>query len=217
MVGMPSYGPCMTRPAMLTAATVAALMTLASALAGCGAADHGSGPGASSPAPSIDAAHAGIPAGAVVGATTTPDDGPTVTDGSSSASPTSSVSTHRFGSWFHYGNGLWVKVDPPRPFTPSGWVKRQPGTPTLFPVQVRNNTGGVWNPSQLHVRLQSGLRPATQIFDYEKSVVARPEQRLADKGTVSFAVGYWVTDPSQLIVDFAPGFGYDSALVTSGR
>lgn len=116
----------------------------------------------------------------------------------------------RFGRWFHYGSGLWVKVGHAKAFTPSDWVQPAAGQPMHFTVEVRNRTGSEWNPSQLHIRLQSGLAPAMAIFDHEKGVVARPEERLPDRRSVRFKVGFWVTDPDQLALEFAPGFGYQA-------
>jgi hypothetical protein len=89
-----------------------------------------------------------------------------------------------------------------------------PGRPMQFTIVVLNKTGELWNPSQLHVRLTSGFQPAVQIYDADQGIVARPRRRLHDGASVRFAVGYWVPDPRHLTLEFEPGFGYASTVIT---
>ena len=117
------------------------------------------------------------------------------------------------GKTFSYKAGLRVRIGKPEPFQPSAWVKQAPGVPLAFTVVVLNRTGEVWNPSQLHVRLQAGFRPAVQIYDAENGIVARPEQRLADGRSVRFRVAYWAPQQSRLTLEFSPGFGYQPTVV----
>lgn len=119
----------------------------------------------------------------------------------------------RLGRWFSYETGLRVRIGRPERFQPSSWIERQPGIPLAFSVVVVNRTGEEWNPSQLHVRLQSGFTPATQIYDAEQRIVARPERRLADGRTARFRVAYWVPEQRLLTVEFSPGPGYQPILV----
>ena len=172
---------------------VAALVAMSSALAtGCSTADPSGGP--TSAGPTL-AAVSEVPA-----AETTPSE-PAGRD-------------PRFGHRFAYASGLRVRIAEPKSFRPSAWIERLPGTPTRFVVVVDNKTGEEWNPSQLHVTLQSGFTSAPQIYDAEQGIVARPEARVRDGRSVTFSVGYWVTDPDDLTMEFAPGFGYQSTVVT---
>lgn len=121
--------------------------------------------------------------------------------------------TPTLGKWFSYKTGLRVRIGKPERIQPSPWIEREPGIPLAFTVDVLNRTGEEWNPSQLHVRLQSGFTPATQIYDAEEGIVARPEHRLADGRSVRFQVAYWAPHESRLTLDFSPGFGYQPTLV----
>jgi len=114
-----------------------------------------------------------------------------------------------FGKTFTYTGGITVRIEEPERFTPSAWVKPLAGTPMRFQVTLRNTTAEEFNPSQLHVTLRSTFAEAVQIFDYEQGVVARPEDRLKPGRTVRFAVGYWVSDPQDMVMEFAPGFEYE--------
>ncbi|HCB03896.1 MAG TPA: hypothetical protein DEQ43_06555 [Nocardioides bacterium] len=131
------------------------------------------------------------------------------------STPTPSARAPKFDRPFTYAAGLRVKVSAPEPFTPSPWVVPEPGTPLRFDVVVQNHTGKEWNPSQLHLKLTSGFQPAPQIYDAEKGVVARPEDRLPDRGIVRFSVGYWVTDETELALELSPGFGYQAVTISS--
>lgn len=117
------------------------------------------------------------------------------------------------GEGFAYTAGLRVRIGKPERFRPSPWIEREAGVPLAFPITVLNRTGEEWNPSQLHVRLQSGFQPAIQIYDAEKGIVARPERRLRDGGLINFRVAYWVPERSRLTLEFSPGFGYQPTLV----
>jgi hypothetical protein len=169
------------------------LPVVALSAAGCGG-DSGSG-GPDEAGPTIAVA-AGAPAPAP---SATPEATP-------SAAP-------RLGKGFAYRTGLRVRIGKPERFRPSPWIEREPGVPLAFTVVVLNRTGEEWNPSQLHVRLQTGFQPATQIYDAEKGIVARPEERLADGRSVTFRVAYWAPARSHLTVEFAPGFGYQPTVV----
>ncbi|WP_244928681.1 hypothetical protein [Nocardioides sp. W7] len=181
-------------------AALLAIASIALTTAGCADAD----PGATAPGPGIDAATAGLPE-----TSTAPT--PATTTGATGDAP---APAPRFGRTFRYGGGLAVTVAEPEPFRPSAWVQRQAGTPMRFEITVRNRTGDTWNPSQLHVRLLSAFTPATPIFDHDSQVLARPEERLADRGTVTFSVGFWVGDAEQLALELAPGFGYQPITVS---
>ena len=126
----------------------------------------------------------------------------------------SATESPRFGETFRYAGGLAVTVGTPEPFRPAPWVEPRPGTAMRLQVTVRNRTGTEWKPSQLHVRLLAAFAPATQIFDYDSDVVARPEHRVPPGRSVTFWVGYWVPDTESLAVVFSPGFGYQDITVT---
>jgi hypothetical protein len=182
----------MQRPDLAARAVVLALAL--TSVAGCT-----SGSGAGGPS------HAG-PTLAVVADTPAPAEAPSAT-----ARPQTKL---RFGKTFTYAAGLRVRIGKPEPFRPSPWVERMPGRPTRFTIIVVNNTGEIWNPSQLHVRLTSGFQPAVQVYDADKGIVARPEHRLREGKAVRFDVGYWVPDLRHLTLEFEPGFGYASSVIT---
>lgn len=202
----------MSNPGALAVALAAALL----AAAGCGAAGSTTGPGASSPAPSINASQAGIPPGATLGAVTHRNQTSRTAAPPVPSSPADTTPRH-FGTWFHYRNGLSVKVSAPHGFTPSPWAKRSPGTPIVFRVAVRNQTGSTWNPRALHVHLVSGLTRDVQLFDRSQGVVARPRRPLQNGHEVNFLVGFWVTQPAPPQLLFEPGLGYEDAVVTPRR
>jgi hypothetical protein len=185
-----------TVPAMLRSRPVAflALAVLAGSAAGCGVDSAAGGPSEAGPtlAMAADASR------------------PPVT---SAIPPERARATPALGKWFSYKTGLRVRIGSPERFRPSSWIEREPGVPLAFTVEVVNRTGEEWNPSQLHVRLQSGFTPAIQIYDAEKGIVARPEQRLADGRSLRFRVAYWAPQQSRLTLELSPGFGYQPTLV----
>jgi hypothetical protein len=191
------------------AAAALCVAVLCVALTACGG-DGGSDVAADGPSPQP----------ATGSATGAPSSTPTAAAATAPSSSPGGAATEvpeaaRFGKSFTYAGGLTVRVDPPEQFLPSKWVERVEGTPMRFSVTIGNDTGEEFNPSQLHLRLRSTYAEAAQIFDQEQGVVARPENRLRDGRTVRFTVGYWVTDPDDLVLEFAPGFDYASTSVTS--
>ena len=171
------------------------LPALALSSAGCGSDGETGGPTEAGPTLALAADTAATPVAAP-----TPEE-------TARATPT-------LGKRFTYRSGLRVRIGKAEGFRPSPWIEREPGAVALaFTVVVVNRTGEEWNPSQLHVRLSSGFTRATQIYDAEKGIVARPEERLADRGTVRFRVAYWVPEGGDVTVEFAPGFGYEPTVV----
>ncbi len=177
---------------------------LAVAAGGCGAAD----PSASAAEPGQAAATAGLPSAAPTTGSADPAPDPTATPSDSA------TESPRFGETFRYAGGLAVTVGAPEPFRPAPWVEPGRGPPCGSRSRCATGPGTEWKPSQLHVRLLAAFAPATQIFDYDSDVVARPEHRVPHGRSVTFWVGYWVPDTESLAVVFSPGFGYQDITVT---
>jgi hypothetical protein len=171
-----------------------ALAVLAGSAAGCGGDPEAGGPSEAGPTIAVAADPSRPPV-------------------TSAIPPERERVTPALGKWFSYKTGLRVRIGSPARFRPSPWIEREPGVPLSFTVDVLNRTGEEWNPSQLHVRLQSGFTPSIQIYDAEQGIVARPEERVPAGRSVQFRVAYWAPEQSRLTVEFSPGFGYQSTVV----
>ena len=184
---------------ILTALVATAVLALSAS--GRGTSDSS----ANAAEPRLDAATAGLPSASPPADATEP-----------AASPTAgeTASRPRFGETFRYGGGLAVTVAEPESFRPAPWVDRRPGTPVRFEITVRNQTGDEWNPSQLHVRLLAAFAPATQIFDYDNDVIARPEGRVPDGKSAKLPGGLLGTGHRAACDRVSPGFGYQSITVS---
>lgn len=121
-----------------------------------------------------------------------------------------------FGDTFEWDNGLSVTVSPGTPFTPSEYSAEDPASPHLgFTVTVLNNTGETYDPTLFLVSAQSGTTEATQIFDSANGFEGTPTTGVLDGRESTFAVGFGVADPADVVMEVSPGFDYEPALFTT--
>lgn len=178
--------------------TVAALITAATAavsLSGC----------TSTPATPADSVSAGSnhPAES---ATPTP-----------AASTPASDGTAPFGTAYTWADGLSVTISKPTAYTPSssaaGTVDGQ--SSVVLTVTVVNGTDQPFDLGMASISAQSGNTEASQIYDSAKGLESSPMTKLLAGRESTYKVAFSVTDPKDLVVEFAPDFTHESVLFTS--
>lgn len=123
----------------------------------------------------------------------------------------------RFGETYEWTNGLQVSVSAPTPFTPGEYAAAEAAAAYLsFTVTVVNNTGGLYDPSLLFTSVQSGSRDGDQVFDSANGFNGSPGTGLLNGRTLTFVLGYGVSDPADTVLEVTPGFDYEAAYFTTG-
>lgn len=110
-----------------------------------------------------------------------------------------------FGQAYTWDNGLTVTIGVPTPFEPSefAYVDGE-GTPMRFDVTVVNGTGANYEPGIDYITVQSGSTEAIDIFDVDQ-LGDTPSTVLLDGREAQYSVGFLVSDPADLVLEFQPG------------
>jgi hypothetical protein len=126
--------------------------------------------------------------------------------------------TAPFGETIVYEDGLEVSVAAPAAFAPSEWSAGGEGYPAhvRFDVTITNGTDAPFDPSMVFLTASSAGTEADQVFDSEGGLDGGPMTTVLPGQSVTFAAGFGVTDPADLLVQVAPGpFEYDDALFST--
>lgn len=120
-----------------------------------------------------------------------------------------------FGDAARFADGLAVTVAAPQPFTPSdvssGWIPGQQAA--TFAITITNGSQQAYDPSLLIVSVRSGANEESQIFD--KGLDGTPSTAVLPGQSVTFPVGFTMSNPGAVVVQVTPGFQYTNALFTN--
>lgn len=114
-----------------------------------------------------------------------------------------------FGQTFKYDDGLAVTVSKPKNFKPSeyAFTSEDWAGYKKFKITVVNNTGETVDVSLFYVTMQSGNEEAEQVFDGENGLDGAPSTKLLDGRESTFAVGFGVADPDDMVMEVSPDLG----------
>ena len=122
----------------------------------------------------------------------------------------------QFGQVYTWDDGLEVTVAAGVPFTPSEYAVSTPSPAYLsFTITISNKTGKAYDPTLFNVSAQSGGKEAESIYDSDNGLTGSPTTTVLDGRDATFAVGFGVADPADVVLEISPGFDYDSALFAS--
>lgn len=131
--------------------------------------------------------------------------------------PVPSSTTKHFGDAVRFTDGLAVTVAAPQPFTPSDTAAGvTPGQQAAtFAVTVTNGSQQNYDPSEFIISVRSGQTEENQIFDTARGLEGSPSTAVLPGQSVTFPVGFTVSDPASVVVQVTPGFQYNAALFTN--
>ncbi|WP_136517791.1 hypothetical protein [Cellulomonas telluris] len=127
--------------------------------------------------------------------------------------------TTTFGSTYTYDTGLAVTVAAPEPFEPSDTADAgATGEHLRFAVTITNGTPEPWTPTFFETSAASGGIRGTPVFDSVAGLLGIPPQEpLPPGGSVTFDLGYTVSDPETVVLEVtAGGVGYEEFTVGAG-
>lgn len=124
----------------------------------------------------------------------------------------------RFGETHTYEDGVAVTVSLPQPYTPSGTAsvgEPRPPAFVVFDITVTNGSQANYDPALFSASLQSGSTEAAMVFDSANNIGGTPTTTVLPGRDVVFRIAFGVTDPSDLVMEVAPGYEYEAAIFTS--
>lgn len=122
----------------------------------------------------------------------------------------------KFGETFTYENGVSLTVGTPEPFTPSEYAAADEA-PAYLKMTLTIVNGGTENldPAGWYGTMQSGNVEASKVYDSEQ-LGDEPSTTILPGREATFAVGYGVMDPADLVFEVTAGmFEYDDVIFTS--
>ena len=133
------------------------------------------------------------------------------------AIPTATDTVSHFGSsGYTWEDGLLVTVSAPVEFTPSESAAGGKGLAAVkFTVTITNNTSKSYDPAMFTTSAQSGTQEADSIYDIDNNLGGSPHTALLPGRTVTFDVGFGVSDPKDVVLQVTPGFDYTPAMFQS--
>ena len=119
---------------------------------------------------------------------------------------------HAFGDTVTYKDGLAITVSAPTPYTPSSTAAGADQAANIqFTITVQNGTAKNYDPL-LFPTVSSNGTEASSISDIENKVGLPPTTAVPAGGSITYVAAFSVADPSKLVFDITPGFGYDEAI-----
>jgi hypothetical protein len=128
--------------------------------------------------------------------------------------------TAGFGETVAYEDGLELVVGAPADFKPSEWAAGAEDASNFvrFDVTITNGTDEPFDPSGVFLTASSGGSEGSQIFDSESGLDGGPMTSVLPGQSVTFPVAFGVADPSDLLVQVAPGpWDYEDALFSNAE
>jgi hypothetical protein len=139
---------------------------------------------------------------------TTPVDEPTETE-------TPEDTTVKFGRTFTWENGLSATISAPKPYKPTDTAAGTEGFKYFvqFTVTIVNKTGAPFDPDATNHTVQSADVEGSRIFDSSSSLDT-PSTKVLNGRQTKYKVAFGVTNPKDIVFEFAPGYEYNSAIWT---
>lgn len=156
-------------------------------------------------------------AGANRPAETAPESSPTASEPPEEPSPADDPLAGVFGEPVAYDDGVQMTVGPPQPYEPTdtAFITTEGGTPLQFQVTVVNGGTERLDPFGITLSVQSTNVEAEEIFDTEGGLNGPPTTAILPGREATFAVGFVVADPADIVMQGSPGFLYDPAFWTT--
>ena len=121
----------------------------------------------------------------------------------------------KFGKAFTWENGLSATVSAPKPYKPTDSAAGTEGFKYFvqFTVTVVNKTGAAFDPDATNHTVQSADVEGSRIFDASSSLDT-PSTKVLNGRQTKYKVAFGVTNPKDIVFEFAPGYEYNSAIWT---
>ncbi len=128
-----------------------------------------------------------------------------------SAGPAASTN-YSFGDTVTYKDGLAITVSAPTPYTPSDSAAGADQAANIqFTITLKNGTTKNYDPL-LYPTVSSNGTEASSITDIGNKVGLAPTTAVPAGQSITFVTAFSVADPTKLVLDISPGFGYDEAV-----
>jgi hypothetical protein len=130
--------------------------------------------------------------------------------------PTEDDTTVKFGKAYTWENGVSTTVSAPKSYNSSG--SGMGGEKFKYAVQftitIVNKSGKAFDPTGANATVQSADVEADEIFDSANGFSGAPDTKVLNGRQSKFKVAFGVTNPKDVVVEFSPGFEYNSAIWT---
>jgi hypothetical protein len=117
------------------------------------------------------------------------------------------------GDTASWDDGLEVTVGKPQELTPSEtaleFMTAQHPHYLKFPIRVVNGTSAPYDASAFLISVQSSNQEGEVVFDTESGLEGGPMTAVLPGRETEFFYGFGVGDPTDLVVEVAPGFEWD--------
>lgn len=153
-------------------------------------------------------------------ATTSPDAVDEIETSTPAAEPTEEPTeenvTVKFGKTYTWENGVSATVSTPKTYkrSESGSGGEKFKYAVQFTITIVNKSGKTFEPSMATGSVQSSDVEADEIFDSANGFEGSPDTKLLNGRQSKYKVAFGVTNPKDIVFEFAPGFEYNSAIWT---
>lgn len=121
-----------------------------------------------------------------------------------------------FGDTYTWTDGVSITVSAPEAFTPSEYASFDEAPSYLkFTITLVNDSDEPVSAALVYPSLQSGNTEASTVFDSDQGLSGPPSTDVLPGRETQWAVGFGVSDPTDLVLEISPGFAYDSAYFTN--
>lgn len=121
-----------------------------------------------------------------------------------------------FGDTYTWTDGVSITVSTPEEFTPSEYAAAAEASSYLkFTITLVNDSEDPVSAALVYPSMQSGNTEAEAIFDSANGLGGPPSTDVLPGRETQWVVGFGVADPTDLVLEIAPGFQYDSVYFTN--
>lgn len=126
---------------------------------------------------------------------------------------TGAIDIGQFGQAYAWTNGLEITVAPGVAFTPGPYASTTPAAAYLsYAITITNKSGQPYDPTMFTASAQSAGKESESVYDSDSGLTGSPTTSVLDGRDATFAIGFGVADPADVVVEISPGYDYDSAL-----
>jgi hypothetical protein len=122
-----------------------------------------------------------------------------------------------FGETYTFEDDIALTVSEPKPFKPSQYAATGNKFKNFqrFTVTVVNGSDVAYDPTMIYATMQSGDAEAEEVYDTQNGLEGSPQTKVLPGRQTKFDIGFGVKNPSDLVMEIAPGFEYDSVIFTN--
>jgi len=124
--------------------------------------------------------------------------------------------TVRFGTTWEWEDGVAVTVSKPKPFRPSEYAAGKDGAKKFvsFTITVKNGSKQKIDLTGM-ANMASGDTESHEVFDSGNGVSGAPMTGILPGRKVTYKVAFGITNPNDLVLEYAPTFSHENATFTS--